>query len=243
MKKLPLVLSALVVIGSIAVIIWSCCTSSARIAHHVKRGNVREQFQEKKVLGKDWSVKPVEVKAVKASPAAVKPKKEKVRKQKETDDWQEYTPEEEQLVDEIHDALDEESVDRMVALAAEAAKSTNPTVRSEMVDALKFMDDKVLPELLMFIEDPDEDVRIDAGAAFEQAVLNIDEDVEKAKVIAIAMGSLKNADTVRELGQGLAGMDDAIIREALEYVLEGENEVGRKIAEELADDLLDEEEA
>ena len=182
---------------------------------------VRGEFAVRKVNGSDWI------------PPPTKKVEGKGRgKREEVEDEDELTEEEEKLVDSIHDALNDEDQGLAIELAKRAVKSRSVEVRSEMVDTLRWFGDKVMPELLMFIDDPDEGVRIDAMAAYQQAIYDIEEDSEKAKIIEISMRNLADSEALGELASELIGMDDQLAVQTLINVIEGESKTGRRIAKE-----------
>ena len=195
---------------------------------------VRGEFAARKVNGSNWiappSKRPEVMKKVKsAAPVATN----------EADD--ELTEEEEKLVDTIHDALNDEDQELAIELAKQAVKSKKAEVRIEMVDTLRWFGDKVMPELLMFIDDPDEGVRMDAMAAYQQAIYDIEEDTEKAKIIEISMRNLSDADALEEIASELIGMDDLLAVQTLVNVIDGKSKTGRRIAKETYETVTGEE--
>ena len=149
--------------------------------------------------------------------------------------------EEEKIVDAIHDALNDEDQALAIELAKRAVKAKSAEVRSEMVDTLRWFGDKVMPELLMFIDDPDEGVRIDAMAAYQQAIYDIEEDSEKAKIIEISMRNLADSEALEEIASELIGMDDRLAVQTLVNVIDGESRTGRRIAKETYETVTGEE--
>ena len=182
---------------------------------------VRGEFAAKRVNGSNWVAPPS-----KTSPAAAKESDPEG-----ADDG--FTAAEWTLVDSIHDALNDEDEGLAIRLAKEAVKSGNPELRGEMVDTLSWFGGKVLPELLMFVDDPDEGVRMDAMAAYQQAIYDIEEESEKAKVIEISLRNLADEEALGELASELIGMDDALAVQTLVNVIEGASgKAGRKVAKE-----------
>lgn len=174
-------------------------------------------------------------------PEVVKRVKAANRRSAIEETFDDMTAEEERLVDTIHDALNDEDQELAIELAKQAVKSRNPEVRSEMVDTLRWFGDKVMPELLMFIDDPDEGVRMDATAAYQQAIYDIEDDREKALVIEISMRNLNDADALEEIASELIGMDDLLAVQALVNVIGGESKAGRRVAMETYETVTGEE--
>ena len=214
---------------------WFCWTLFERDPDKAAQmEKVRSEFAARKVNGSNWiappSKRPEVMKKVKsAAPVATN----------EADD--ELTEEEEKLVDTIHDALNDEDQELAIELAKRAVKSKKAEVRIEMVDTLRWFGDKVMPELLMFIDDPDEGVRMDAMAAYQQAIYDIEEDTEKAKIIEISMRNLSDADALEEIASELVGMDDLLAVQTLVNVIDGESKTGRRIAKETYETVTGEE--
>ncbi len=110
-----------------------------------------------------------------------------------------------------------------------------------MVDTLRWFGDKVMPELLMFIDDPDEGVRMDAMSAYQQAIYDIEEDSEKAKIIEISMRNLADSEALEEIASELIGMDDQLAVQTLVNVIAGESKTGCRIAKETYETVTGEE--
>ena len=196
---------------------------------------VRGELAAREVNGSDWaapsSKRPAAVKSEKGSaPVAA------------DEDGEELTEEEEKLVDQIHDAMNDEDVEKAIRLARQAVVSKKTEVRSEMVDTLRWFGDKVMPELLAFVEDPDEDVRSDAMAAYQQAIYDIEEDEAKAQVVEISLRNLEDAEALDEIASELIGMDDLLAVQTLVNVIEGKcKEAGRRVARETYETVTGEE--
>ena len=225
-----IVLAAVAVAGFVSFRLLSGTDGRARAERMVK---VRGEFAARKIVGSDWITPPV-----------------KKRDQGSgIGDWglgigdreDELTEEEERLVDAIHDALNDEDQGLAIELAREAVKSKKVEVRSEMVDTLRWFGDKVMPELLMFIDDPDEGVRMDAMSAYQQAIYDIEEDSEKAKIIEISMRNLADSEALEEIASELIGMDDRLAVQTLVNVIDGESRTGRRIAKETYETVTGEE--
>ena len=198
--------------------------SGAEPDRSVQMEKVRGEFAAKKVNGSNW-----------IAPPSRRPKaREGIRDRGSgvggQEDEDALTAEEEKLVDLIHDALNDEDQGLAIELAREAVKSKRTEVRSEMVGTLKWFGDKTMPELLLFIDDPDEGVRTDAMAAYQQAIYDIEDDKDKAKVIEISMRNLNDEDALGEIASELIGMDDILAVQTLVNVIDGGGKTGRRVA-------------
>ena len=201
-----------------------------------RMGKVRGEFAAHKVNGSDW-----------IAPPSKRPEAAKVKRDRGSgignpgEDEDELTEAEEKLVDSIHDAVNDEDCGLAIELAKQAVRSKKAEVRSEMVDTLRFFGEKVMPELLMFIDDSDEGVRMDAMAAYQQAIYDIEEDAEKAKVIEITMCNLADSDALEEIASELIGMDDQLAVQTLVNVIDGGSRTGKRIARETYETVTGEE--
>ena len=233
MKKALLVVIVLAAVaGFVSFRLLSGADGRARAERMVK---VRGEFAAKNVQNSKWIAAPSR------RPEAVAKVKAAQKASVIGDVFDEMTEEEEKLVDDIHDALNDEDLELAIELAKVAVKSRNPEVRSEMVDTLRWFGDKVMPELLMFIDDPDEGVKMDATAAYQQAIYDIEDDKDKAKVIEISMRNLNDADALEEIASELIGMDDQLAVQTLVNVIDGESTTGRRIAKETYETVTGEE--
>ena len=229
---------AVVVLAGGAFLWWAF--SGAEPDRAAQMEKVRGEFAARKVNGADWiappSKRPEVVKKLRDQGSGIGDRGLGIGDQ---DD--ELTEEEEKLVDTIHDALNEEDQELAIELAKRAVKSKKVEVRSEMVDTLRWFGDKVMPELMMFIDDPDEGVRMDAMSAYQQAIYDIEEDSEKAKIIEISMRNLADSEALEEIASELIGMDDGLAVQTLVNVIDGESRTGRRIAKETYETVTGEE--
>lgn len=116
----------------------------------------------------------------------------------------------ETLLNTIRAAFAVGNVKKLGVCAAQALKSDSLAVRKETVRTLAVSGDQLIPELLPFLADPDEDVRAEAIAAFRRAVSEMEDERERAKIIASAAKVLKNEELIRSLmSDGSRGLDDA----------------------------------
>ena len=239
MRKNQLALWVVLAVVALAVgaFLWWAFSDTApdRAAQMEK---VRGEFAARKVNGSDWIATPSKRPEVVAK---IRDQGSGIRDQRVEVDDDELTEEEEKLVDSIHDALNEEDQELAIELAKRAVKSRSAEVRSEMVDTLRWFGDKVMPELMMFIDDPDEGVRMDAMSAYQQAIYDIEEDSEKAKIIEISMRNLADSEALEEIASELIGMDDQLAVQTLINVIDGENKTGRRIAKETYETVTGEE--
>ena len=235
MKKTLLIVIALAVVaagGFVSFRLLSGADGRERAERMVK---VRGEFAAKNVKNSKWIAPPSK------RPDVVAKVKAAQKTSVIEDAFDEMTEEEEKLVDDIHDALNDEDQELAIELAKVAVKSKNPEVRSEMVDTLRWFGDKVMPELLMFIDDPDEGVKMDATAAYQQAIYDIEDDNDKAKIIEISMRNLNDADALEEIASELIGMDDLLAVQTLINVIDGDSKTGSRIAKETYETVTGEE--
>lgn len=230
MKKLTVPGGLLLLAG---LIWWALAGAESDRSERMER--VRGEFAAKKVNGSNWIAPPSR------RPEVVARVRDQGLKIGDQGDGDELTAEEETLVDTIHDALNDEDLELAIELAKQAAKSKKADVRGEMVDTLRWFGDKTLPELLMFVDDPDEGVRIDAMSAYQQAIYDIEDDGEKAKVIEISLRNLNDADALGEIASELIGLDDLLAVQTLVNVIDGGGRTGQRVAKETYETVTGEE--
>lgn len=227
MKKSKVLICVLVATFAVACgyVLWIRLVNDgcARVARMEK---VRGEFAAKKVNGSNW----IAPSAKRRNQGSGDPDRRREKGDEPKGNSDELTEAEEKLVDSIHDALNDEDQGLAVELAKQAVKSKSVEVRSEMVDTLRFFGDKVMPELLMFIDDPDDGVKVDAMAAYQQAIYDIEDDTAKAQVIEITMRNLDDADALEQIAAELVGMDDLLAVQTLVNVIDGESKTGSRIA-------------
>ena len=91
--------------------------------------------------------------------------------------------EDQRTMDAIQEALDDEKFEAVSKLAVSAQSNPSAEVRQKAVEALQWFGEKALPELMPYLADADEDVHSAAMNAVEPALMQGEDDEEKAKHI------------------------------------------------------------
>ena len=137
------------------------------------------------------------------------------------DDDDNRTPEEKALAERIEKALDDEDFELAASCAEEAQKCGDSEIRQSMVDTLGWFGEKALPELTPFLADADEDVRESAMNEWTMALSSIEDDGTKVKTVELAMGVLKDEDSLEEISTEYIGVDEKLAVESLVRIIEG----------------------
>ncbi len=127
----------------------------------------------------------------------------------------ELSPEERKAVAAVQDALDKEDRAATFELARKLASDKSPAVRAKVVEALGWFGKNAMPELVPFIGDADEDVANDAMSYFEQAIGELDDDLEIAQTLIAAMKAVNDPEALESLASHFYHIDEGIAVEAL----------------------------
>ncbi len=122
------------------------------------------------------------------------------------------------LAEQLQRGLDEADFKNVAAAADAAANSKNPEVRELAVDALGWFGAEALPELTVWMADPDEDVAQAAMNQWEQGLTEIASAEDRLSITAAALGTL----TDREALESLAGQFSIAATEFIDEVDEDE---------------------
>ena len=126
-----------------------------------------------------------------------------------------FSPEEKKAAAKLQDALDSNERSAVFALAEELSGSPNPALRKRAVEALAWFGKDAIPELFLFMSDPDAEVANEAQSRFEEKIAELDDEREIASTVAIAMKTLSDPDALTAAVQNLNRVDDALAVETL----------------------------
>lgn len=166
---------------------------------------------------------------------APKPKPLAKQKSRPLIDFHDITEEDFKLIEDIRKLAAEEDRDGLLALAEKLRVYPESDVREEYLKALGDLGTVALPEMTGFVDDTDEKVSTEARAQWLNAMYQIENQVEKANVICMAMSGIKSREFVNQLGDELRGLDEKLVKEAVEIVLESGNQSGIAVAKEIAE--------
>lgn len=122
------------------------------------------------------------------------------------------------LAEQLQRGLDEADFKNVAAAADAAASSKNPEVRELAVYALGWFGAEALPELTVWMADPDEDVAQAAMNLWEQGLTDIASAENRLSITAAALGTL----TDREALESLSGQFSIAATEFIDEVDEDE---------------------
>lgn len=146
------------------------------------------------------------------------------------------------VADAMQSALDDNDYSSVVKSAEKASKSSNPEVRQLAVEALGWFGADALPELTVFMGDPDEDVASAAADQWEQGLCEIEEDDIRIATAEAAMRTINHEDAMRQIVTEITGQADELkIMQSLVDIIDSGNRVGVEIAKEEYETLTGEE--
>ena len=137
------------------------------------------------------------------------------------DDDDDMSPADRHLMDVIEQARDDDDLDRLVKIIPEVSASTNAEVRSELVDAIGWFDEKGMNHLLPFMADPDDDVRESAIDNWTSALGEVEDEKARAQMVGAVMQVLTDEDALESMVNELIDMDERVALQTLVDVIEG----------------------
>jgi hypothetical protein len=142
------------------------------------------------------------------------------------------TAAEQKLYDAMQDAWDDENFGALRALVDEAAKSANPEVRQQAVDALGWFGQDALPELTLFMADPDEDVLDAACDAWRAGVSQIEDNKLRGAAMLSAMQVVRSRDQLDFMVMEADTLPNSDQIRILETLIGGDNKAAADAARE-----------
>ena len=128
----------------------------------------------------------------------------------------------------------------LMSLVETIRASAEPDVREEYVKTIGEQGEAALPELTAFLDDPEENVAIEARSAWLNAMYQIADSDEKANVIVSVMCTVKNEEFVNQLADELRGLGEKIVTEAAQVLLESGNRPAVAVARQLNEEVTEE---
>jgi len=171
-------------------------------------------------------------KTAKTSAAA---KRTRIRQPRvDTKDRTDLSPADKRLMLSIENAIDNENLEALRKIVAEASASANAEVRSDLVDALAWFGKDAMLEIMPLMADDDESVRESAVDAWTNALGEVDDMKMRGTMIESVMKILKNEDALQAMTIELNGLEDLDALQVLVNVIEepGISEVASKTAKE-----------
>ena len=115
------------------------------------------------------------------------------------------------LANNIQDALDDENLEDITALAAEAMESDSSELRQHAVEALGWFGEEALPELTVWMSDPDEDV---AQVAMEQwcsALSEVEKAEDRLNIAFAAFQTISDINNLENIGTEISNTATELI--------------------------------
>lgn len=110
------------------------------------------------------------------------------------DELASFSPDERKVAERIQGALDDDDYRLLLPAIEAAAKSANAALREKAVEALSWFGKKALPELTLFMADPNDDIRSAACDAWIMALPEIDDDRLRGETVLSAMKVVRDRD-------------------------------------------------
>jgi len=125
-------------------------------------------------------------------------------------DWYENLPsaKDRAIGKHIQDAIDNNDLDATKAASAEALTSSSAEVRQNAVDALNWFGKDAIVDLTKYLNDKDPEVARSAFNAWDAAVEMMDNNANRAKLVGMAMQTLKNKDSLAAAVAKLEASED-----------------------------------
>lgn len=148
------------------------------------------------------------------------------------EDDESYSPEEKTLAATIQNALDEDDFKRLQAEIEKAANSTNDALREKAVEALAWFGAKALPELTLFMVDPNDDVRTAACNAWTMSISEVKDVNVRASSVVTAMTVVHDRGQLDSMVMEINDMPTSKQISVLRKLIDGKNKQAAETARE-----------
>ena len=147
------------------------------------------------------------------------------------------------LAERLRTAIDNEDLAAIKALAKDTRNAQDDELRSRMVDALAWFDDKVLVELTPFIGDSNSEIAKAAFNAWDSAVDMVDDEKFRVEAATMAMQTLTDEDSLRLAATKLEACEDSktALKAAVEIAAADGNPAAAAVAREVYEFITGEE--
>ena len=147
------------------------------------------------------------------------------------------------LAERLRTAIDNEDLAAIKALAKDTRNAQDDELRSRMVDALAWFDDKVLVELTPFIGDSNSEIAKAAFNAWDSAVDMVDDEKFRVEAATMVMQTLTDEDSLRLAATKLEACEDskAALKAAVEIAANDGNPAAAAVAREVYEFITGEE--
>ena len=147
------------------------------------------------------------------------------------------------LAERLRTAIDNEDLAAIKALAKDTRNAQDDELRSRMVDALAWFDDKVLVELTPFIGDSNSEIAKAAFNAWDSAVDMVDDEKFRVEAATMVMQTLTDEDSLRLAATKLEACEDSktALKAAVEIAAADGNPAAAAVAREVYEFITGEE--
>ena len=147
------------------------------------------------------------------------------------------------LAERLRTAIDNEDLAAIKALAKDTRNAQDDELRSRMVDALAWFDDKVLVELTPFIGDSNSEIAKAAFNAWDSAVDMVDDEKFRVEAATMVMQTLTDEDSLRLAATKLEACEDSktALKAAVEIAANDGNPAAAAVAREVYEFITGEE--
>jgi hypothetical protein len=142
------------------------------------------------------------------------------------------TQEEQKLYDDIQEAMDSDKASDVIKFCSKITSLSKRELREQAVSALGWFDGKTMAELTPFLADPDEDIAADALFQWQEALNQIESEVQRADIVSQAMKILQDENALEQLSMELNFLDEKLAVETLVGIISGDNPAGIKVGKD-----------
>ncbi|HOE61797.1 MAG TPA: HEAT repeat domain-containing protein [Kiritimatiellia bacterium] len=131
------------------------------------------------------------------------------------------TPEQ-KLAATMEERLDNGDERGALELARQLLKAESSEVRSDVVTTLGWIGVKALPELSVMLGDADSEVSEEALQQWIMAIEEIEDPHAKAQMLALAMRSTRDEDTLQSIAMEFNGLPEDVVLRSLQTIIQGQ---------------------
>lgn len=125
------------------------------------------------------------------------------------DEFASLSPDERKIAERIQGAVDDDDYKRLLPAIEAAAKSANAALREKAVEALSWFGKQALPELTLFMADPNEDIRSAACDAWIMSIPEIDNNRLRGETVLSAMKVVRDRDELDRMVTEITDLPNA----------------------------------
>lgn len=173
-------------------------------------------------------------------PAAAKDKSMSVKEnlvRRPKSEIADFTDHDQEVFENVCALQEAEKVADLAAMAESVLKEKNPEIRETYLKALGSFGPEALPELTLYLDDPDENVRVEASSQWMDAMYRIESAGEKAEIVRFALCNLNDGEFLQDIAAQLHEMPKADSLGIVCDVIDAGKPAGVKLAKEFYESL------